>query len=101
MLTPGIIPTLKVTGLSRLFIDGPVFIRWNDALIGLQKITVASGFFINFRDSTPQIKASRLTSIPHGESDHLADLTTQGNPNPNLVDFTENKLLSTHKQRRN
>src|SRR5258708_7910092 len=78
-------------GFSRLFSHCRVLRLRDNRSIHPQKVSEALSQAISLRNGFPQPLARLFTPIPNRIGDHLSCLATQGNPNPRVVGFFEDK----------
>ena len=90
-LSKGVIPALHMSGLSRLFAYSRVVLFGNHAHIDFQKVGTAMALAILLRNRLPQSLTRLFTPLPNRIRHHLTRFTTQGDPNPRVVRFFEDK----------
>ncbi len=63
----------------------------NHQLVRFPEIAVAMAALVAVRDALPQLLTSGLAAITDDVSDDLTSRSTEGNPNPALTDFFQDK----------
>jgi hypothetical protein len=64
---------------------------WNDRLIGLPEIGIASTTSIGGRNSIPELPAGGLAAITQHKRDNLTCFPTECEPDPTLIGFLSHK----------
>ncbi len=90
-LSERVIPPLHMGSFSGLFAHRRVLLLWDDRSIDFQKIRKAMTLAILVGNGLPQPLARLFASIPNRIGDHLPRPAAQGNPNPGVVRFFEDK----------
>ncbi len=78
-------------GFPRLFADWSMLFGGNDGLIGLPEIRIARSTPIGVRNGAPELATRGLTPITNHKRHDLAGFSTQGEPNPDLIDLLADK----------
>ena len=78
-------------GFSRLFSHGGMLLLGDYRCVGCPKICEAMSLAISLWNGFPQALTRFFAPIPNRVSDHLPRLTAEGNPNPGVVGFFEDK----------
>ena len=90
-LPQGSIPPLHMGGFSRFFSHGCMLLLRDRAHIDFQKICKAMALPTLLQNRFPQLLTRLFPSLSNGIGHHLACLAAQGNPNPRVVRFFEDK----------
>jgi len=85
------IPALHMSGLSRLFAYSRVVLFGNHTNIDFQKVGKAMALAILLRNRLPQSLTRLFTPLPNRIRHHLTRLAAQGDPNPRVIRFFEDK----------
>ena len=90
-LAQRVIPPLDVGGFSRLFSHGSMLLLWDHRRICRPEVGETMPLTIPLWNGLPQPLTRLFTPISQGIGHHLPRLAAQGNPNPGLVGFFEDK----------
>ena len=90
-LAQRIVPALHMGGFSRLFAHRRVLLLWDHRSVRCPEVGEAVPVAIAVWNGLPQPLTRLFAAIPNRIGDHLARLAAQGNPNPGVVGFFEDK----------
>jgi len=90
-LAQRVIPPLHMGRFSRLFSHRKVLLLWDHRPVRRPEIREAVALPIPLWNGLPQPLTRLFAPISHGIGDHLTCLAAQGDPNPGVVRFFEDK----------